>query len=77
MKNTFKTGILAIVIAIAASACGGGHSNHPGDSLKTDTAALNDTTQKAPVAGANGAASAVDSGMDHSGSGGTDTIKKP
>lgn len=76
MKNSFKTGLLALAIAIAAAACKGNNaSKAASDSTKTDSA-FSDTSQTGKAPGANGAPGAIDTGIDKSGSGGTDTTKK-
>lgn len=62
-------------IAISAAACTGNPSKAVPDTVKTDNGSI-DTTHGVTGADANGAASAVDSGLDKSGSGGTDTIKR-
>jgi lysozyme family protein len=77
MKNSFKTGILALAIAIAATACKGNNASKAApDSTKKDSTVA-DTSQTGKAPGANGAPGAMDTGIDKSGSGGTDTTKKP
>lgn len=79
MKRSIKTGLFCLAIAISVTACKGNNSTKPADSTRADSSAVKtdsrmDTTTG--VAGDNGAPGAVDSGMDKSGSGGTDTIQK-
>ena len=76
MKNIFKTGVAALIIAISFAACKGANSNHPGDTSKTDSSVI-DTSATGKAPGANGSPNSIDTGIDHSGSGGTDTTKKP
>ncbi|GGH04485.1 hypothetical protein GCM10007352_07730 [Mucilaginibacter phyllosphaerae] len=52
------------------AACSGNNSTHPPDSTRADSAQL-DTTR-----GKNGSAAGIDSGLDKSASGGTDTLKQ-
>ncbi|MFA6088063.1 hypothetical protein [Mucilaginibacter sp.] len=76
MKNLLKTGLLALIIAIAAAACKGNNASKAApDSTKTDST-FTDTSQTGKAPGANGAPGAIDTGIDKSGSGGTDTTKK-
>ncbi|RYU91514.1 hypothetical protein EWM62_06120 [Mucilaginibacter terrigena] len=70
MKNLFKTGFIALTIMISLAACSGNNSTHVPDSTRVDSANM-DTT-----AGKNGSPNAIDTGLDKSGSGGTDTVKK-
>ncbi|MFD0794410.1 hypothetical protein ACFQZX_12350 [Mucilaginibacter litoreus] len=72
MKNAFKTGILALTIAISVAACKGNNSTHVPDSTRAD-----DTTNVDSTIGKNGSAAGIDSGYDNSGSGGTDTVAPP
>ena len=77
MKNSFKTGLLTLTIAISAAACTGNNASKAApDSTKTDSSVA-DTSQTGKAPGANGAPDAIDTGIDKSGSGGTDTTKKP
>nr|WP_294945336.1 hypothetical protein [uncultured Mucilaginibacter sp.] len=79
MKNHIKYRILALALVLSAAACGGaGGSQHP-DSLKADTSVVADSakTPITPAPGSNGSAISADTGLDKSGSGGTDTTKKP
>ncbi|RWY50935.1 hypothetical protein [Mucilaginibacter gilvus] len=79
MKNSIKCIFAALAIAIAATACGGDRGGQHPDSLKADTSVMADST-KAPVSpapGSNGSAISADTGLDRSGSGGTDIVKKP
>lgn len=76
MKNLFKTGFLVIAIAISAAACSGNNSTHVPDSARVDTTVTNTSPGAGGGAEANGAPAAIDSGMDKSGSGGTDSIKQ-
>ena len=48
MKNSFKTGLLALTIAVAAVACKGKSSTDGGDTSKMDsvTKVMTDTTKK-------------------------------
>jgi hypothetical protein len=46
MKNLFKTGLVALVIAVSFSACGGSAKKDGGDSTKVDSAAKIDSTIK-------------------------------
>jgi predicted small lipoprotein YifL len=66
MKNLFKTCFLALTVAIAITACKGNNTTHVPDSTRTDSAT------NVP----NGSPNAIDTGIDKSGSGGTDTVKK-
>ena len=77
MKNLIKAVILSFFIATTFSACSGNNSTHVPDSTRKDASpgSKNDV-QKADSAGTNGAPGAIDSGMDNSGSGGTDTLKQ-
>jgi predicted small lipoprotein YifL len=75
MKNLFKTGFAALAIAISVAACSGNNSTHVPDSTRVDTP-INKNAPDAGGAEVNGAPGAVDSGMDNSGSGGTDSIKQ-
>ena len=75
MKNKIKISLVALAIAVSAAACSGDHSNRPGDSLKTDTGiSLDNKSDTTIESGTNGSPSSIDSGMDNSSSGGTDTI---
>jgi hypothetical protein len=80
MKNSLKLGFLAFSVAISVSACKGNNSSEPADTMRADSSAVKTNsatdTSKARVPGDNGAPGAVDSGMDKSGSGGTDTTQK-
>ena len=75
MKNAFKTGLAALAIAISITACGGGSSSRLGDSTQTDSSTRSDTSAAGNKSGANGSTAPMDTGMDRSGSGGTDTAK--
>jgi hypothetical protein len=71
MKNLFKTAFLAPIIAISVAACSGNNSTHVPDSTRVDSNKI-DTAR----GGKNGSAAGIDSGLDKSGSGGTDSIKQ-
>lgn len=64
MKNSFKTGLLALVVAISFSACGGAAKSGATDSTKVDSAkvdsAKTDSATKVDSTAKSGAA-AVDS----------------
>ncbi|MBB5394902.1 hypothetical protein [Mucilaginibacter sp. AK015] len=75
MKNLIKTSFLAFFIATTFAACSGNNSTHVPDSTRVDTP-VNKNAPDAGGAEANGAPSAIDSGMDKSGSGGTDSVKQ-
>jgi hypothetical protein len=77
MKNSFKTSLLALAIAIAATACKGNNASKAAPDTTKKDSALSDTRQTGKTPGANGAPGAIDTGIDKSGSGGTDTTKKP
>ena len=79
MKNSIKYTFAALAIAVAATACGGDHGGQHSDSLKADTSVMSDSTnrQVQPAPGSNGSAISADTGLDKSGSGGTDTTKRP
>jgi len=77
MKNLLKTGLILFALSTTFAACDAGNSGGAADSAKTDTAVINSSSDTgANVAGKNGSAAGIDSGMDHSGSGGTDTVPK-
>ncbi|WP_374950830.1 hypothetical protein [Mucilaginibacter sp.] len=76
MKNLFKSGLLALAIAISATACTGNATKSAPDSAKMDSN-MADTSQTGKAPGANGSPAAIDSGLDKSGSGGTDSTKSP
>jgi hypothetical protein len=79
MKNSIKYSFCALVLAASVSACSGGHDARNSDSLKADTSAIsgNDKDHVSPAPGTNGSAISADTGLDRSGSGGTDTAKSP
>ncbi|TWR31648.1 hypothetical protein FPZ43_04035 [Mucilaginibacter pallidiroseus] len=74
MKTTIKTSLLALAIAIGLASCSGGNSSRPPDTTKTDNASVADSA--GTMSGKNGSTAPIDTGIDHSGSGGTDTAKK-
>jgi hypothetical protein len=76
MKN-LKISLFTIMITIAAAACSGNHSTNVPDSTRSSTSPSVQNGGKADsVSGTNGAPNAIDSGMDNSSSGGTDSIKQ-
>ncbi|MES2267111.1 MAG: hypothetical protein V4520_10140 [Bacteroidota bacterium] len=70
MKNLIKFCLCTFLIAGSLTACKSGNSTHVPDSTRVDSAKV-DTT-----AGKNGSPASIDTGIDKSGSGGTDTVKK-
>ncbi|WP_133300144.1 hypothetical protein [Mucilaginibacter terrenus] len=75
MKHAFKTGIVAIAIAISAASCSG-NSSKPGKDTTGGAATMSDSSQTGREPGANGSGAGIDSGIEKSGSGGVDTTKK-
>jgi len=72
MKNSFKLSLITLTVAASVAACTGNASKPAADSARIYSQALKaDTTT-----GKNGSTLPIDSGIDHSGSGGTDTIRK-
>jgi hypothetical protein len=72
MKNSLKLSFITLAIAASAAACTGNASKPAADSATIDSSALKADT----AVGKNGSPLPIDSGIDHSGSGGTDTIQK-
>lgn len=77
MKNSFKLSIFALAIAVSAAACTGHTSGSHPDTTEADPSVMTDSSKTGPTPGANGSAISADTGLDHSGSGGTDTTKMP
>jgi hypothetical protein len=75
MKNLIKASIFSFFIATTFSACSGNNSTHVPDSARVDTP-VSKTNPSGGGAEVNGAPGAIDSGMDNSSSGGTDTLKQ-
>ena len=77
MKNLVKASILSFIIATTFSACSGNNSTHVPDSTRANaSSSVKNDVQKGDSAGTNGAPGAIDSGMDNSASGGTDSLKQ-
>ena len=77
MKNFIKCAFLAGIIGLSVTACSGDHAQNHSDSLKADTSVKAGSSKKTGATpGANGSAISSDTGLDKSGSGGTDTTKK-
>jgi predicted small lipoprotein YifL len=74
MKNLFKTCFLAFTVAVAITACKGNNTTHVPDSTRVDSS-KNSSVADSTI-GKNGSPNAIDTGIDKSGSGGTDTVKK-
>ncbi|MET3980612.1 hypothetical protein ABIB62_003213 [Mucilaginibacter sp. UYP25] len=70
MKNSVKFCLGALLVAGSLNACKSGNSTRVPDSTRVDSAKI-DTN-----AGKNGSPNSIDTGIDKSGSGGTDTVKK-
>jgi hypothetical protein len=79
MKNSVKYTFAALAIAASVLGCSGDRSGQHPDSLKTDTSVSTDSSKRPvePTPGLNGSAISADTGLDKSGSGGTDTVNKP
>jgi hypothetical protein len=76
MKNAFKMAVAAIAISLAVASCSGDSSKRLPDTVSKDSSVA-DTGNAGISPGDNGSTAGIDSGMDKSGSGGTDSIKSP
>jgi hypothetical protein len=74
MKTPIKISFLSLAIAATFTACSGNNSTHVPDSTRIDSSKSGASADS--TIGKNGSPNAIDSGMDKSGSGGTDTIKQ-
>lgn len=70
MKKVIKFCFGLLLVAGSIAACKSGNSTHVPDSTRSNSAKADSTV------GRNGSAAGIDSGLDKSGSGGTDSIKQ-